>query len=775
MPSPTPSTLIASPSWAAVLGLVRHDDGWTTVRVAQAGEVARIKPLWLLINLVAAAALAASLRAAAYLELWIWLGGIAAVVALLLAVNRRRPLNGAAAPVGLTAAGAALLGLLWAFPPLLFSGRGNVEQDIALAAIIPGMMAAATLMLAATPLAAMIFVLLVGASGCAMMAQGGSPVLAAVALFYTGCMLVGCLSTGRMAMHRRAVEMALAEKSDVVSLLLGEFDEGGADWLWQVNASKCLINVSAQTARKLGCKPEEIEGKALLQLVAGDAWQDGNFSDGHHRLADRLNARESFSDLELPVVIAGETRWWNLAASPRHDAHGRFVGFWGVGADITEQRRAVEKIDHMARFDTLTGLANRAQVMEVLATAVIESHRQGRRAALMILDLDRFKAVNDTLGHPMGDRLLREVADRLKALCGDGEICGRLGGDEFAIVVGDASNRTRVDRLADKIIAQLSTPFEIDEHRLFIGASVGIATSPIDGRSVEMLVRNADLALYRAKEDGRGVHRRYEQKFHARAEERREIEAALRDALELGQFHLAYQPIVAASDGKIEAFEAFLRWTHPVLGAVAPDRFIPIAEEARLIGRIGEWVIRSACAEAMTWPGDVRLAINLSAAQLHDPDLVPTLVSALAHSGLASHRLELEITEAVFLRQEASTAAVLDRILALGVGVALADFGIGHSSLGYLHAARFSTIKIDRSFVRGAVDNAAASIGIIRAVVAMADSLGMKTTAEGAETNEEYALVRKLGCRQVQGYLFGHPVLAEEARAMIGLKRKRVA
>ncbi len=735
-----------------------------------------LQPLWLLVNLAGAVALSAAVRTTVPTnEVAMWLGATALVVALLLALSRRSAGRGAPMPVALSAAGAALLGLLWTIPPLLFSGHGDTDQDIALAAILPGMMAAATLMLSAAPLAAVMFVALLGGGGCAMMAQTGSPLLAAIVLFYTACMLIGCLSAGRLAVHRRTVETALAEKNDVVSLLLGEFDEDGADWLWQIDASKCLVNVSAHAARRLGGTPAEIEGKPLLQLLAGTAWQDGNFSDGHHRLAGCLNARESFSDLELPVALSDETRWWSLSAAARRDAQGRFAGFWGVGSDITEQRRAVERIDHMARFDALTGLANRPQVMEVLAGALVQGHREKRRAALMILDLDRFKAVNDTLGHPMGDLLLREVADRLRAICGEGEICGRLGGDEFAIVVSDASNRARVDRLAETIIAQLSTPFEINGHRLFIGASVGIATSPMDGRSVEMLVRNADLALYRAKEDGRGVHRRYEQKFHARAEERREMETALRDALELGQFHLAYQPIVAASDGKIEAFEAFLRWNHPVLGNVAPDRFIPIAEEARLIGRIGEWVIRTACAEAMTWPENVRLAINLSAEQLHDSELVTTLMSALSHSGLAPHRLELEITEAVFLRQEAATAAVLDRVLKLGVGVALADFGIGHSSLGYLHAARFSTIKIDRSFVRGAVDNAAASIGIIRAVVAMADSLGMKTTAEGAETNEEYSLVRKLGCRQVQGYLFGHPVPAEEARAMIGLKRRRVA
>ena len=467
----------------------------------------------------------------------------------------------------------------------------------------------------------------------------------------------------------------------------------------------------------------------------------------------------------VPVTIAGERRWWSLSAAPRRDERGALVGFWGVGTDATEHHRSAEKIDRMARFDALTGLANRAHVIDRLADALRDGHHKGNRSTLMLIDLDRFKQVNDTLGHPIGDKLLIEVANRISALLASGDVCGRLGGDEFAVVVPDAYDRDRVEVLAERIVHVLSAPFEIEGNELHIGGSVGSATAPLDGRVVETLLRNADLALYRAKDDGRGLHRRYEPSLHAQAERKRRIEIALRDALERGELSLVYQPIVEVAKGGLAGFEAFLRWIHPELGAVSPDVFIPVAEEARLIGRIGDWVIHSACRDAVSWPEHVRVSINMAAAQLKDPQLPATIISALSHSGLAPERLELEIAEEVFVR-DGSLTEVVDKILALGVRITLDDFGTGRSSLAYLRKARFSSFKLDRSFVRGATGNAAESIAIVRAIVAMADSLGMTTIAEGAETRSEYDRMRGLGCRQVQGWLIGQPVGAAEAAEM---------
>jgi predicted signal transduction protein with EAL and GGDEF domain len=346
------------------------------------------------------------------------------------------------------------------------------------------------------------------------------------------------------------------------------------------------------------------------------------------------------------------------------------------------------------------------------------------------------------------------------------ELCGRLGGDEFAIVVRDASDRDRAEKVANNIIEQLSRPYEVDHHTLYVGASVGSAVGPRDGQTVETLMRNADLALYRAKDEGGSVHCTYEPSLHADAEERRQLEFALRRALDLGELYLNYQPVVDARSEAIMSFEALLRWKSTEHGFIPPDKFIPLAEDTRLIVPIGDWVLREACREATRWPDHVKVAVNVSGEQLLDPQFAGTVVNALAISNLPAHRLELEVTESIFVRDATTARATLEQVRALGCSIALDDFGTGYSSLGYLRAMRFSTIKIDRSFVQGAAKDSAESLAIIRAVVAMADSLDMSTTAEGVETAEEAKLITSLGCKKIQGYYFGRPMEAADARAL---------
>jgi diguanylate cyclase (GGDEF)-like protein len=384
----------------------------------------------------------------------------------------------------------------------------------------------------------------------------------------------------------------------------------------------------------------------------------------------------------------------------------------------------------------------------------------------MMIDLDRFKAVNDTLGHPVGDRLLTRVSERLKQLMTANDVIGRLGGDEFAVVVRDATDSAAVERLAHSIISVLSQPYEVDQHTLFIGASVGLAVGPRDGRTAEMLIRSADLALYRSKDAGGGVFHAYEPELHVQAEERRVLEMALRAALENDEFHLLYQPVVQAGSGKLMGFEALLRWTHPELGNISPVKFVPLAEEARLIAPIGEWVLRAACMEAATWDDPIRVAVNVSPDQLHNPAFASFVAAALRDSGLRPQRLELEVTESVFMREGTAAVRTLEAILDMGVHLSLDDFGTGYSSLGYLSRTRFSSIKVDRSFVQGASKGSKEAIAIIRAVVALADSLGMATTAEGVETEDEHRLVQALGCTKVQGYYFGRPLPVVEARGL---------
>ncbi|MEM6586778.1 MAG: EAL domain-containing protein, partial [Pseudomonadota bacterium] len=461
--------------------------------------------------------------------------------------------------------------------------------------------------------------------------------------------------------------------------------------------------------------------------------------------------------------------------TPMRDERGKFIGFRGVGSDVTERRESDEKIAYLARFDTLTSLPNRLQLTEALGEALRYAGQWRSRCALLMVDLDRFKAVNDSLGHMTGDKLLAQVSSRLQALMDDTAICGRLGGDEFAIVVRDASDVERVRELARKVIESLSEPYQVDQHTLYVGASIGSAYGPRDGESVEELMRNADLALYRAKDDGGGEHHRFEPLLHASAEERRQLEVSLRKALDREELVLHYQPVVDSRSEEIVSFEALVRWNSADHGFVSPGKFIPLAEETRLIVPIGCWVLRQACMEARNWPDHIKVNVNVSPEQLLEPDFPQQVIQVLAESGLRAERLEIEVTESIFMRDAAVARNALEQAMALGCSVALDDFGTGYSSLGYLRKLRFSTIKVDRTFVQGASQGSNESLAIINAVVAMAKSLEMTTTAEGVESAEEAELIRNLGCDKIQGFYFGRPMSNEEALRLFKTEQMRRA
>ena len=659
-------------------------------------------------------------------------------------------------------------GSLWGVGFLIFAFNTELMTMIPVWATILCLMVGSAMLFSTAPLSSILFISAASAATIVGWLYVGSLHLAFASLAIAVLLISACLMTGRSFIDRRVAEASLTEKSEVVSLLLKEFEDTGADWLWQTDTSRRITHVSPRFAHALGQPADEIEGKPFLQMVAGEAWASGKFSTALHELAEKLKRRDSFSNLLVPVQINGENRWWELSASPKLDDNGVFHGFRGVGSDITEQRESADKISHLARFDTLTRLPNRLQLTDALRKAMQTADQWNGRCGFMMIDLDRFKAVNDTLGHPVGDRLLARVSERLRSIMTDNELCGRLGGDEFAVVVKEATDTQYMDVMANKIIETLSRPYEVDQHTLYIGASVGTAIGPRDGRTVEMLMRSADLALYRSKDQGGGASTHYEPRLHVQAEERRVMEIALRKALQNEELSLNYQPVVSADSGGVVGFEALVRWTNPEFGSVSPAKFVPLAEEARLIVSIGEWVLRTACKEALQWPTTVKVAVNVSADQLTEANFLETVVSALEESGLPPERLEIEVTESIFMREGTGAAEMLDQIIALGVNLSLDDFGTGYSSLGYLRKTRFSTIKVDRSFVQGAAKNAPESLAIIRAVVAMADALGMSTTAEGAETEEEVQMIRRLGCRKIQGYYFGRPMIAEDARNLFG-------
>jgi diguanylate cyclase (GGDEF)-like protein/PAS domain S-box-containing protein len=659
-------------------------------------------------------------------------------------------------------------GCIWASGFVLFSFSVGQPELIGFWSIMVCLMVGSAMLLSSIPLSSIVFIVTAGLGASVGWYFSGSFQLTMASVAITILLIASSLATGRSFIERRIAEASLNEKKETVSLLLREFEDTGADWLWQTDTSRRITHVSPRFAHAIGQTQEEIEGKPFLQLVAGEAWDSGKFPSALHDLAERLKRRDSFSNILIPVTINGEFRWWELSASPKLDESGVFHGFRGVGSDVTEQRESADKISRMARFDTLTGLPNRLQLTEAMGKAMADSDKWNGRCGFMMLDLDRFKAVNDTLGHPVGDRLLARVSERLRSIMSDNELCGRLGGDEFAIVIKDASDSNYMEALGDKIIETLSRPYEVDQHTLYVGASVGTAIGPRDGRTVEMLMRSADLALYRSKDQGGGAHNQYEPKLHVHAEERRVMEIALRKALENDEFTLNYQPVVSAESGGVVGFEALLRWTNPEFGIVSPAKFVPLAEDARLIVPIGEWVMRTACKEAMKWPSTIKVAVNVSADQLNDPEFFNMVVSALHDSELPAHRLEIEVTESIFMREGTGAAEKLDKVIAMGINLSLDDFGTGYSSLGYLRKTRFSTIKVDRSFVQGAAKKVPESLAIIRAVVAMADSLGMSTTAEGAETEEEVRMIQKLGCRKIQGYYFGRPMTSADALELFG-------
>jgi diguanylate cyclase (GGDEF)-like protein len=521
-----------------------------------------------------------------------------------------------------------------------------------------------------------------------------------------------------------------------------------------------LVLCNSRYTEIYGLPAEQVQPGITLHQIIEARIANGLKSDlTPDEIVDGMLRRRN--DIEFGVLHSqlGDGRIIAITVRPMADG-----GTVTTHQDITEQRRSEAKIAHMAHHDALTGLPNRVLLGQKLEQALGRVKR-GEIIAAHFLDLDHFKNVNDTLGHSAGDKLLRMVAERLRGLVRGSDIVARMGGDEFAILQVGVAQPADAGAIALRAIELVSEPYDIEGQQVNIGTSVGIAIGPGDGADPEQLMRNADLALYRAKGDGRGAFRFFEPEMDAQMQERRNMERALRTALPAGQFELHYQPIVNLESNEISAFEALIRWRHPDKGLIPPGAFIPLAEEIGFIVPLGEWAIRQACAQAASWPAHLKVAVNLSPAQFRSPGLVQVVLNALAASGLPPHRLELEITETILLQDNETTLATLYRLRELGVLIAMDDFGTGYSSLSYLQSFPFDRIKIDRSFIKNLGDDNG-SINIIRAVVAMAQGLGMATTAEGVETSHQREAVASEGCTEMQGFLFSKPLPANEIESL---------
>jgi diguanylate cyclase (GGDEF)-like protein len=656
---------------------------------------------------------------------------------------------------------AFLLGMLWAALPGFFA-VGDMEQRVIVGCVVAGMLCGSGFALATVTPAAIAFAGSIALGS--VLALILSPGYSTAVLFILNNIYIAIITTSSLALSRLLRsqiedQIRSAEQRDYIGLLLSDFEEHGSDWIWMLDSEGRICHVSSRLTEMLRRPASELIGRSALRCLPVSRTPDARRQLAN--LVAAMKCRKAFRDLELSVDVEGWPQRWALTAKPIFTAQGQFDGYRGIGRNVTQASAIRKRNEYLARYDVLTGLANRASLVDHLTRACARLTRSGDAFFVFLLDLDNFKSINDTQGHSVGDELLVQVARRLEKLAGEHDLVARLGGDEFAMVVSDKTEA--IAARADAILHALSVPYSLAHAGTVISSvSLGIAAASGDS-DPDLLIRHADLALYRAKGAGRGTYSFFDPAMEIEARRRHQLEMDLRDALDTGALHLLYQPLVDTRTQDIVACEALARWHHPALGPISPIEFVPLAEERGLIDRLGAFVIMEACRQAETWPATVKVAINLSPIQFRSPGLFASIANALAQTGLAAHRLELEITESLFLESGDHVDATLDALRRLGVRICLDDFGVGYSSLSYLRRYHFDKIKIDRSFVEGLEADSKSST-IIAAIVQMAAGLNTCVAVEGVETAGQMARLTSLGCEQVQGFHVSRPVKAGELR-----------
>jgi len=760
------------PDGESVAAATDADDSSSPLKDVQLISRGQLAPFFAAANIMAALLFTAALVGSASTQLllpWTALVGALNFAAMRWAQDQAVTCvgrSGRAVPKWLMIGDVAIRAVVWLSLPLyLFPSLAPSDQVIA-GSIIAGV-GVAGLGLVVVPACATAWMcaFTAGLSAALLLARTTIPFQHMLAiLFVLGVSVFGVLLVARWAFHQLETNADMGSQSESASLLLQEYEQRGVGWLWQIDGENRVSYISSRMSGLLGKPSNQLLGQSLPALLGG-----------HAELGRVLLAKQPFANLEMEMRTSRGPRWISMAGDPIIDTAGRFEGFRGVGSDITDIRHTQERLTHLANMDVLSGLPNRGRVRQLLGEALRTATASNTPCAIMFLDLDGFKPVNDTFGHPKGDAVLQAVAKRLCEQVGaDGHV-GRMGGDEFAVVISDAQSRKKVEQLSDRIIHAIAEPYLIDGTEIRIGVSVGCAFGPIDGATVDDLILKADLALYQAKDAGRGVARYFSHELQSEQDDRVRMEADIRAAIDAKQFHLAFQPLVNAKTQKLVGFEALLRWNHPRRGFVPPNVFIPVAEDCGLMAAIGEFVIVEACKAAASWPEPITVAVNISPKQIILPALPNMVSQSLARFKLPGNRLELEVTEGVFLDDDTRTLDVLGRLRALGVGIALDDFGTGYSSIGYLNKAVFHKLKIDGSFVREA-GTRPGNVAIIQSIVQLAKSFRMSVTAEGVETAEDFERMRELGCDTIQGYLFGKPLSYDRANQMVlGLGAKKLA
>jgi len=705
------------------------------------------------------------------------LAGWAAVVLLVLAQGTRawwtkQHLRTTASPRAIRRATvhAGVLGLVWAAVPLALFGHADGEQRLLISGITTGMICAGGFALATLPMAATAFVTLLSAAGAAALLQSDLNLGATLSLLLAcyGIIVLASVWTNARVFLAHLVARADAEQHDeVVGLLLRDFEENASDLLWEIDARGHLCHVSAKLLAAFARPVDRLTARPALELLEGMQSRLPEDQRPHLGvLRQHLDRGLPFKDVTLPLPSADRTRWWSLTAKPLFDERGGCTGWRGVATDVTEAQRANHRLTFLANFDALTGLANRHQLRATLADLLTPEHGLPQSCAVLCLDLDHFKSINDTLGHAIGDDLLREVARRLLAGIRHSDTAARLGGDEFVVILHHVKSRDEVAMLTRRLLDRLHQPCEIQGASIALRVSIGVAMAPLDGTHMDALLQHADLALYSAKAQARGDFRFFAPHMATQTRRRLQIEHGLRDAMRNGELHLVYQPQIDLKHWRIVGFEALLRWVHPGMGEVSPAEFIPVAEDAGLMQEMGDWVLRQACIHASGWPEAMHVAVNVSSVQAMSGELCETIRRILEELGMPARRLELEITESVFLNESHATIQGLRSLKELGLRMALDDFGTGYSSLAHLRRFPFDTLKIDGSFVHELMSRGDAR-AIVRSIVALARTLNMSTVAEGVEENAQMEMLGGFGCTTVQGHFIARPMPADDVMAFI--------
>ncbi len=746
-------------------------------RAHQLRAVIGVTPLMMAANIINAAIICVTFSGKPFATgTYVWAVAICAMALtgyLSWQKSRAHPFPNSISPRALikVARNSTLLGFAWGALPLIAYPGGDVATKLVTVGFVSGMMGGGCFALYMVPRAMVGYLFGIASMfGVALWVSAGpgDTTLLVLLAMYIGCLFFAGMTVAHTFASNKISESRIEEQASIISLLLKDFEESASDWLWETDAGGAMVRGAQRFHQLTGISVETIEnilgGYAIKTFLHSKNVSGRGFSE----FLKRIGERRPFSGLELHVAKDGQPDvWFSVSGKPLTDNDGKFAGFRGVASDITADKQSKERIAFLAHNDALTGLVNRTNFSQAVERC-FENRRisNGTQFSIFYLDLDGFKLINDTKGHNFGDALLVEVGTRLKRALRENDLVARLGGDEFALLLRNEISTPALSALAEKIIESIEKPFEIEGQTINVSVSIGIAIALQDGRDVQTLLNSADLALYRSKDEGKGTYRFFEIEMDDIVRDRRMLEQELRSAVLDNQFELYFQPLVSAADDMTIGFEALIRWNHPTRGMVSPADFIPLAEKTGLICEIGDWVLKEACRTATTWPEHMTISVNLSPQQFHNRRIVSSTRKALYASGLAPNRLELEITEGLFVENTEEALSALGDLKALGVMTSLDDFGTGYSSLSYLLKFPFDKLKIDQSFIKS-IEKDKTARDILETIARLGKILNLSVTAEGVETADQALFLSTMACNQMQGFHFGRPIPSDQIAAFL--------